>query len=150
MPLPEDIVSLLNASLQGFNRQLGLRFLTATEDEVVAEVPVTEALLQPYGLVHGGVHCAIAETLASTGAALVAAGRGQTVVGVENATAFMRGVRSGVLRGTARPLTRGRRTQVWEVAIHGSDGKLAASGRVRLLCLEPGTEVAGEPPELRL
>jgi uncharacterized protein (TIGR00369 family) len=70
--------------------------------------------------------------------------KGQTTVGLENTTSFLRAVRSGTLVGTARPLHRGRATQVWEVEIRGDDGKLAATGRVRVLCLEPGTKVAGE------
>jgi len=68
---------------------------------------------------------------------------GKTVVGLENHTSFIRAVREGVLRGTARPLTRGRRTQVWEVSIADAKGALVATGRVRLLVIEPDASVAG-------
>jgi uncharacterized protein (TIGR00369 family) len=107
-------------------------------------VPVGPQLTQPYGLVHGGVYSSIVETLASVGAALFAMQKGQTTVGLENTTSFLRAVRSGTLFGISRPLHRGRATQVWEVEIRGDDGKLAATGRVRMLCLEPGATVAGE------
>jgi len=53
-------------------------------------------------------------------------------------------VRSGTLTGVSRPLHRGRTTQVWEVEVRGDDGQIAATGRVRMLCLEPGRQVAGE------
>ena len=144
-----DIVSVLNSSRGGFNVALGLVFTHASPDELVCEVPVTPHLAQPYGLVHGGVYCSIVETLASVGAAMFAYPKGQTTVGLENTTSFLRAVRSGKLVGTARPLHRGRATQVWEVEIRGDDGKLAATGRVRMLCLDPGATVAGETVALK-
>ena len=139
-----DVVTLLNAGRGGFEVAIGLQFTRASTEEVACTVPVGPHLTQPYGLVHGGVYATIVETLASVGAALFAMPRGQTTVGLENTTSFLRAVRSGTLIGTARPLHRGRATQVWQVEVHGDDGKLAATGRVRMLCLEPGATVAGE------
>jgi len=144
-----DAVTMLNSARGGFEVALGLTFTRASPDEVICEVPVGPHLVQPYGLVHGGVYASIVETLASVGAALFAMPRGQTTVGLENTTSFLRAVRSGKLIGTARPLHRGRATQVWEVEVRGEDGKLAATGRVRMLCLEPGATVAGETVTLK-
>ena len=107
------------------------------------EVPIGPHLAQPYGLVHGGVYASIVETLASVGAALTAIPRGQTTVGLENTTSFIRGVREGTLVGVAKPVHRGRTTQVWEVEV-SAGGKLCATGRVRMLCMEPGAKIAGE------
>ncbi len=135
---------MLNARRGGWNEAMGLRFVRATSDEVVAELVVERIHQQPYGIVHGGVHAGVIETLASTGAALSAGARGQSVVGLENHTSFIRAVREGTLRATSTPITRGRRTQVWETTIVDADGKVVASGRVRLLCLDPGAEIAGE------
>jgi uncharacterized protein (TIGR00369 family) len=144
-----DAVTMLNAARGGFEVAIGLVFTRATPDEVACEVPVGPHLAQPYGLVHGGVYASIVETLASVGAALFAMPKGQTTVGLENTTTFLRAMRSGTLVGIARPLHRGRATQVWEVEVRGDDGKLAASGRVRMLCLEPGAKVAGETVALK-
>jgi uncharacterized protein (TIGR00369 family) len=144
-----DAVTMLNAARGGFEVAIGLVFTRATPEEVACEVPVGRHLAQPYGLVHGGVYASIVETLASVGAALFAMPKGQTTVGLENTTTFLRAVRSGTLVGIARPLHRGRATQVWEVEVRGDDGKLAASGRVRMLCLEPGAKVAGETVALK-
>jgi uncharacterized protein (TIGR00369 family) len=58
------------------------------------------------------------------------------VVGLENNTSFIRAVSSGRLHAVARPVTRGRRTQVWEAWIRDEDERLVAQGRVRLLCLD--------------
>lgn len=138
-----DFTESLNDRLDGYDREMGLRFVTATVDEVRAEMPVTPKQHQPYGLVHGGVYCGIVETLCSVGAALNAAQHGRTAVGLENSTSFIHAVRSGTLHAKAVPLTRGRRTQVWAAEIRGDDGKLAAHGKVRMLLLEAGREVAG-------
>jgi uncharacterized protein (TIGR00369 family) len=142
--MADDVVAMLNAGRGGFEVALGLTFTRASPDEVACEVPVAPHTLQPYGLVHGGVYAAIIETLASVGAALYAAARQQTTVGLENSTSFLRAVRSGTLTGVSKPLHRGRTTQVWEVEVRGEDGQICATGRVRMLCLEPGRQVAGE------
>jgi uncharacterized protein (TIGR00369 family) len=105
---------------------------------------VTPHLTQPYGIVHGGVYCSIVETLASSGAAINALARNQTTVGLENSTSFLRAIRGGTLVGTARPLHRGRQTHVWEVTITDDAGRIAATGRVRMICLEAGAAIAGE------
>jgi 1,4-dihydroxy-2-naphthoyl-CoA hydrolase len=127
----------------------GLTFTRATRSEVSATLEVRPDHLQAYGIVHGGVHAGLIETLASVGAAIDVMPEGRTVVGLENHTSFIRAVRGGVLRATATPISRGRRSQVWEAQVFGDDGKLAATGRVRLLVLDEGAALAGEPAGLK-
>lgn len=148
-PPPADVVALLNASRGGFEVAIGLVFTRASQQEVACEVPVGPHLTQPYGLVHGGVYCAIVETLSSVGAALVTMPRGQTTVGLENSTTFLRAVRAGKLTGVAVPLHAGRTTQVWEVEVRDDEGRLVAKGRVRMQCLERGARIAGETVALK-
>jgi 1,4-dihydroxy-2-naphthoyl-CoA hydrolase len=143
MPEPQDVVAIINANLGGWNTAMGLRFTKASADECVGELVVAAHHLQPYGIVHGGIHCGIIEAACSTGAAIFALARGQSVVGLENSTSFITAVRDGTLCVVARPVTRGRRTQVWEGVVTNESGKTCATGRVRLLCLEPGSELAG-------
>jgi 1,4-dihydroxy-2-naphthoyl-CoA hydrolase len=128
----------------GFDAAMGFEMISATDEEVVIEYEIAAQHRQPYGIVHGGVHCAAVETACSTGAGLYAIHRGQGVVGVENHTSFIRAVRSGRVRVVAKPLTRGRRSQVWEATARDAGGRLIATGRVRLLCLDPGTDLAGQ------
>ena len=139
-----DVVALLNGHRGPFDKTIGLVFTRVAEDELEAEVPVTEALLQPYGLVHGGVYASMIETLASAAAAIVAMPRGQTSVGLENTTSFLRGTRSGTLRGRVTPIHKGSKTQVWGVDIRDDEGRVVATGRVRTLCLEAGAAIAGQ------
>ncbi|HYW28143.1 MAG TPA: PaaI family thioesterase [Terriglobales bacterium] len=140
----DDLATYLNALPTGWVREMGITILKATPDEVTCEWEVTEKHHQGLGIVHGGVHCGVVETLASLGAALVARPRGQTVVGLENTTSFLRAVRTGRLHGTARPVTRGRTTQVWEAWIRDDDEQLVAKGQVRLLCMASDREVGGK------
>ena len=120
----------------GWVKDMGIVLITASPDEVTCEWEVTEKHHQPMGIVHGGVHCGVVETLASIGAALAAQSRGQRVVGLENNTSFIRAVSSGKLHAMARPVTRGRTTQVWEAWIRDDKEQLVAKGQVRLLCLD--------------
>jgi uncharacterized protein (TIGR00369 family) len=77
------------------------------------------------------------------------------VVGLENSTSFVRAVRAGAkLHAISTPITRGRRTQIWEARVLDDQERIVAAGRVRLLCLEQEQELAGEkvqgvlhPPE---
>ena len=138
-----DLAATLNASVQGFNAVMGVRFVSAGRDEVIAEVALGDVHRQPYGVVHGGVYAGLIETVTSTGAALDAMTRGDSVVGLENTTSFLHATRAGTLRATARPLARGRRTQVWEASITDDAGRVVASGRVRLLALGPEASLAG-------
>ena len=131
----EDLATYVNRMPSGWVKEMGITILTATPDEVSCEFEVTEKHHQGFGIVHGGVHCGVVETLASIGAALVAMPRGQRVVGLENSTSFIRAVRSGRLHASARPLARGRTSQVWEASIYDEREQLVAHGRVRLLCL---------------
>jgi uncharacterized protein (TIGR00369 family) len=145
-----DPLALLNAHRAGFDQAMGFRYVRATADEVVMEYEIGAEHRQPYGIVHGGVHCGIVESVCSTGAGLAAMARGQSVVGVENHTSFIHAIREGTVTVRAVPLTRGRRTQVWEATITDAGGRLVATGRVRLLCLDPGTDLAGKTvPERR-
>ena len=115
----------------GLIKRLGIHIEEASGDRVVLACPVTPDLFQPYGLVHGGVHAALAETAASVGGALWFGDRGK-VVGVSNHTDFLRAVRGGELRAEATPLARGRTTQLWQVEIGDDQGRLVAHAKVRL------------------
>jgi uncharacterized protein (TIGR00369 family) len=117
--------------LGGFNEALGLEFDDASGDRVVVRCPVGEQLLQPYGIVHGGVYCSLSETSASVGAALWYGDRGD-VVGVANQTSFLRATRDGVLTATAEPVHRGRTQQLWRIEITDQAERLVATSEVRI------------------
>jgi 1,4-dihydroxy-2-naphthoyl-CoA hydrolase len=116
---------------QGFDRTLGLELDSYSGDEVLAHLPITPALQQPYGIVHGGVYCSVVDTTASVGAALWFGDRGH-VVGVANHTNFLRATREGVLTVRATPVQRGRTQQLWTVDVRDAQDRLVARGEVRI------------------
>jgi uncharacterized protein (TIGR00369 family) len=142
--MSQDHSAAINALPDGFARSLGITFTRVTSEEIACELRVGPQHLQPYGIVHGGVYCAIIETLCSVGAGVDGLARGLSVVGLENHTSFLRAVRGGVLRGSARGLMKGKRSQVWEAVVTDEAGAVAATGRVRLICLEAGADLAGK------
>jgi 1,4-dihydroxy-2-naphthoyl-CoA hydrolase len=144
-----DLAAVLNENPGGWNRAMGLRFVRATADEVEAEWDIGPEHLQPYGIIHGGVLSGVIETLCSVGAALHAGLSNRGVVGLENHTSFIHAARSGRMRARATPLTRGRRSQLWEGTVKDENDRIIASGRVRLLCLEPDADLAGQKVDLR-
>jgi uncharacterized protein (TIGR00369 family) len=140
-----DFSDRMNEVPEGWLKAMGVTITLATQDEARCELTVGPEHLQGYGIVHGGLHCGLIESLASIGAYVFAQQRGQHVVGLENSTSFIRAVRAGTrLHAVATPVTRGRRTQVWEGRVLDDEEHLVASGRVRLLCLDPDQSLAGE------
>ena len=107
-----------------FANTIGLTVTAASPDELTASWTVSD------GLLHGGVHCSVVETLASMAAAVWLGPDGQ-VVGTTNTTDFFRASRTGDrLTSTARPLHRGRSRQVWRVETVDEQGRLVAAGQV--------------------
>lgn len=110
MDMPDDASAFLNQHLDGWSAAMGLHYLQAGRDEVRGEMHIGAQHLQAYGIVHGGVHAGLIETLASVGAALNGLEHGQSVVGLENHTSFVRAVprraevsRHGAPAADARP-----------------------------------------------
>jgi uncharacterized protein (TIGR00369 family) len=113
---------------------LGIEFLEVGDDYIVARVPVNAQTRQPFGLLHGGVSVVLAETLGSCGAAYSCA-PGYQAVGLEVNANHLRGVRSGWVTGTARPVHLGRTTQVWQIELRDDAGKLSCVSRITMAVL---------------
>ena len=119
----------------GFGGVIGLEYRDVTPDRVVVTVPVGPHLHQPHGIVHGGVYCAIAETVASVAGSVWLGGEGR-VVGVNNSPDFLRAVTEGTLTATGTPVHRGRSQQLWRVEIADDRDRVVAVGQVRLANLQ--------------
>lgn len=137
MPSSSDAILPPNFTAP-FDSELGLRFTELSPDRARAQLEVTSKLLQPMGLVHGGVYCSVIESMASVAAYtwLNAKGDGGNVVGVNNNTDFLRSISSGTVYGVAEPIHRGRRQQLWLVTITDDTDRVVARGQVRLQNLE--------------
>lgn len=117
----------------GFDNELGLTYLEMTPDGGRARLDIHDKLLQPWGIVHGGVYCSIVESLASVSAYVwLSENGGGTVVGVNNNTDFLRAISSGTVTAVSTPIHRGRRQQLWLITITDDNDRVVARGQVRL------------------
>ena len=111
---------------------LGLRITEIGDDYVRGTLPVDARTHQPYGLLHGGASVALAETLGSLAGMLTLDPAVEAAVGLDINANHVRGVKSGIVTGTARPLHLGRSTQVWEIRIEDERQKLVCISRLTL------------------
>lgn len=117
---------------------IGLRWDRLSHERGEAHFEATEQLHQPSGIVHGGVWCAVVESMASVCAAMTVLPRGLVCVGAHNATDFLRPHREGRVDGVATPIHVGRTQQLWQVELsRAADGKALARGQVRLANIDP-------------
>jgi len=136
---PVDLTAL-NAAAEGHaSSVLGIRVTEIGEDFIRGELEVEPRTQQPFGLLHGGVSCVLAETLGSIGG-MLACDDGYAVVGVDINATHMAGVSSGKVIGTARPLKLGRRMQFWTIDIAAEDGRRICSARLSVAVM-PGSGI---------
>ena len=115
---------------------IGIEFLEVGDDYLTARIPVNKTTHQPYGLLHGGMSVVLAETLGSCGA-YGAAPPDCKVVGLDINANHLRGVTSGWVTGTARPVHIGRTTQVWQIDMRNDAGELTCVSRITMAVLAP-------------
>lgn len=119
-----------------FNDVLGVTCLEANPDRVVNQFTITTDLLQPFGIPHGGIYCAVHESTASM-AAQTWLGEKGIIVGTSNLTDFLRQAKVGdTITVTATPIHRGRTQQLWKTESVDQNGRLIAQGQVRLANLD--------------
>jgi 1,4-dihydroxy-2-naphthoyl-CoA hydrolase len=122
----------------GFDTELGLTYIEMSPDGGKAQLQIHDKLLQPWGIVHGGVYCSIVESLASvSGAVWLNDNGGGTVVGVNNNTDFLRAISAGTVTAASTPIHRGRRQQLWLITITDDNDRVVARGQVRLQNIPP-------------
>ena len=111
---------------------LGIRFTAVGDDWLQGTMPVDHRTHQPYGLLHGGASVVLAETLGSTAAMLTLDPSQEAAVGLDINANHIRGVREGIVTGTARKVHIGRSTQVWEIRIESEKGELVCISRITM------------------
>ena len=116
---------------------LGVEVLEFGPEAVRGRLEVSDKVRQPYGLVHGGVFSAMAESLASIATAMSVQDDGLIAVGLSNHTSFMRPITDGHVHAEGRSRHRGRSTWVWELDFTDDDGRLCAISRVTM-AVRPG------------
>ncbi|PZX61305.1 1,4-dihydroxy-2-naphthoyl-CoA hydrolase [Algoriphagus ratkowskyi] len=131
--------SLDQINLTGKNTMtefLGIVFTDIGDDHLSATMPVDERTKQPMGLLHGGANVVLAETLGSVASSLTIDLTKQVCVGLEINANHLKGVKSGVVTGTTKPIHLGRSTQVWEIKITNEQGQLCCISRITMAILD--------------
>ena len=115
---------------------VGIEFTALGPDFLKGHMPVDARTRQPYGLLHGGASCVLAETLGSVASAMVIDPEKFICVGLEINANHIRGVREGLVTGTATPLHLGSSTHVWDIKIHDEREKLVCVSRLTVAILK--------------
>lgn len=115
---------------------LGIEITAVGDDYLSARMPVDQRTKQPFGIMHGGASCVLAETVGSIAASYCIDLSQVTCVGVEINTSHIKAVKEGYVIGTARPYHIGKSTHVWGIEIRDESQALVSVSRLRMAILE--------------
>jgi 1,4-dihydroxy-2-naphthoyl-CoA hydrolase len=123
--------------------QLDIRFEAFDDESITASMVVDSRTHQPYGLLHGGASVVLAETVGSVASFLCIDKQTHYCVGLEVNANHLRGLRSGRVTAVARPVHLGRTTHVWDIRLHGDDGKPSCISRLTVAVVPLGEKAPG-------
>ena len=109
---------------------IGIEWTEVGDNFIKARMPVDNRTKQPYGLLHGGASCTLAETIGSVASAMVVDHERFACVGLEINANHVRSAREGFVTGIASPLHLGANTHVWDVRIYDELNKLLCVSRL--------------------
>jgi 1,4-dihydroxy-2-naphthoyl-CoA hydrolase len=127
-----DLARINGWSTNTMMATLGIAFTAVGDDWLSATMPVDHRTHQPFGLLHGGASVVLAETVGSTAAMLALDPAIEVAVGLDINANHIRGVRSGLVTGTAKVVHLGRSTQVWEIRITNEEDSLVCLSRLTM------------------
>ena len=114
---------------------LKIQFTDVGDDFLIARMPVTAAVHQPDGVLHGGATAALAETVGSSAAAVFCNQEGHMLRGINISANHVRGVRTGYVHAKAMPIHKGKTMQVWSIEITDDEQRLVSSCSLTTLVL---------------
>ena len=132
-----DLKDFGNDSMAGY---LGIEWVEVGEDSIKMSMPVNEKTKQPYGLLHGGASCVLAETIGSLASALVIDMEKFYCVGLEINANHIRMANKGLVTATCVALHLGRSTHVWDIKLHDEKNKLICVCRLTVAILSIDTK----------
>lgn len=115
---------------------LGMEWVEIGADFIKMSMPVDDRTKQPYGLLHGGASCALAETIGSVASYFILDPAKYLCVGLEINANHIRSAKEGIVIATAKPLHLGRTTHVWDIRIVDESEKLICVSRLTVAILK--------------
>ena len=114
---------------------LGITYTDVGDDYLVASMPVNFKVHQPAGILHGGATVALAESVGSSAAHLSIDTDEQEIRGIEITANHIRSVKTGIIRGIAKPIHKGRTTQLWEIKVMDEEDRLVSVCKLTIIVL---------------
>ncbi len=130
------IADLAPLGINTMGSHLGMEWTEVGPDYLCMRMPVDERTRQPYGLLHGGASCALAETIGSVASAMVIDLEKFICVGLEINANHVRSAREGFVTATCRPVHIGSGTHVWDIRINDERDKLVCISRLTVAILK--------------
>ena len=121
------------------SEHIGIEFMELGKDFITARMPVDHRTNQPYGLLHGGASCVLAETLGSIASYLIVDPTQFYCVGIEINANHIRSAREGFVYGVCSPLHLGGFTHVWDIRISNEEKKLICISRLTVAIMKNRT-----------
>ncbi len=131
-----DLQALNRMSANNMLAHVGIEFTGFGDDFIEAKMPVDHRTHQPLGLLHGGASVVLAETLGSIAANCCVDNAKQYCVGLEINANHIKSAKSGFVKGLAKPIHIGGRTQVWEIKIHNESNELVCISRITMAVMD--------------
>ena len=131
-----SLESIKNLGDGTMTEHLGLEWVEVGKDFLKAKLPVDNRTIQPYGLLHGGASCVLAETLGSVASHLVIDANEFLCVGIEINANHIRSARKGFVYGVCTPLHLGSSTHVWDIRITDEQEKLVCISRLTVAIIK--------------
>lgn len=115
---------------------IGIEWMEVGDDFLKARMPVDHRTIQPYGLLHGGASCTLAETIGSVASAMVVDYNHFQCVGLEINANHVHSATEGYVTGIATPLHLGRSTHVWDIKIYNENNKMVCVSRLTVAIIQ--------------
>ena len=131
-----SLTDFVNLGEKTMGEYIGISFSELGTDYLKATMPVDHRTKQPYGLLHGGASCVLAETLGSVASAMVIDPDKFICVGLEINANHIRSARSGIVTGITKPIHIGASTHVWDIKIYDEREKLVCVSRLTVAILK--------------
>lgn len=115
---------------------MGITIDEITEETLIGSMPVDSTTHQPFGILHGGANCVLAETLGSIASNLICDPKTHHAVGLSIHTNHIKAVRNGRVRGVAKATHLGKTTHVWTIATYNEANQITSETKLTMMIVE--------------